>query len=293
MQVRIGAGPRVPAGYSASAISFSTLFWVGEAFLVEAEKFAWLLPFAVTLLPAGLALFWSAAAAVARLFWIEGIARVFVFADCPRASFEWLRGHVLTGFPWNVPGYALTYPLPLMQSAALFGAYGLTAIALFIFPAPLVVIADEGGRPPLQASLVPCAVAGVPIAILFAYGAWRLSAPETFVSGVKMRIVQPSVPQREKWRAEFQRKIFDDHVALSLADPQGKADSLSGITHLVWPEAAMPFFPLETPEALDILATVMPPGTTLITGALRHDPKPRPGTRHLARNAHAEQHYRS
>jgi apolipoprotein N-acyltransferase len=256
---------------------FFNLFWVGEAFLVEAEKFAWLLPFAVTLLPAGLALFWSAAAAVARLFWIEGIARVFVFAVV-LAVFEWLRGHVLTGFPWNVPGYALTYPLPLMQSAALFGAYGLTAIALFVFPAPLVAIADEGRRPSIAGIARAIALAVVPIAILFAYGAWRLSAPETFVSGVKMRIVQPSVPQREKWRAEFQRKIFDDHVALSLADPQGKADSLSGITHLVWPEAAMPFFPLETPEAIDILATVIPPGTTLITGALRHDPKPTPGT---------------
>ena len=256
---------------------FFNLFWVGEAFLVEAEKFAWLMPFAVTLLPAGLALFWAAAAAVARLFWTEGIARLFVFAVV-FAVFEWLRGHVLTGFPWNVVGYALTYPLPLMQSAALFGAYGMTAIALFVFPAPLVKLADHRRRPTGADVARAIALAAIPIAILFAYGAWRLGAPVAFVSGVKMRIVQPSVSQREKWRAEFQRKIFDDHVALSLANPQGKADSLAGITHLVWPEAAMPFFPLETPEALDVLATVIPPGTTLITGALRHYPNPTPGT---------------
>ena len=256
---------------------FFNLFWVGEAFLVEAEKFAWLMPFAVTLLPAGLALFWGAAAAVVRLFWTEGIARLFVFAIV-FAVLEWLRGHVLTGFPWNVVGYALTYPLPLMQSAALFGAYGLTAIALFVFPAPLVMLADHRRRPTGADVARAIALAAIPIAILFAYGAWRLGAPVAFVSGVKMRIVQPSVSQREKWRAEFQRKIFDDHVALSLANPQGKADSLAGITHLVWPEAAMPFFPLETPEALDVLATVIPPGTTLITGALRHDPNPTPGT---------------
>ncbi len=256
---------------------FFNLFWVGEAFLVEAEKFAWLMPFAVTLLPAGLALFWGAAAAVVRLFWTEGIARLFVFAIV-FAVLEWLRGHVLTGFPWNVVGYALTYPLPLMQSAALFGAYGMTAIALFVFPAPLVKLADHRRRPTGADVARAIALAAIPIAILFAYGAWRLGAPVAFVSGVKMRIVQPSVSQREKWRAEFQRKIFDDHVALSLANPQGKADSLAGITHLVWPEAAMPFFPLETPEALDVLATVIPPGTTLITGALRHDPNPTPGT---------------
>ena len=256
---------------------FFNLFWVGEAFLVEAEKFAWLMPFAVTLLPAGLALFWGAAAAVVRLFWTEGIARLFVFAIV-FAVLEWLRGHVLTGFPWNVVGYALTYPLPLMQSAALFGAYGMTAIALFVFPAPLVKLADHRRRPTGADVARAIALAAIPIAILFAYGAWRLGAPVAFVSGVKMRIVQPSVSQREKWRAEFQRKIFDDHVALSLANPQGKADLLAGITHLVWPEAAMPFFPLETPEALDVLATVIPPGTTLITGALRHYPNPTPGT---------------
>ena len=249
---------------------FFNLFWVGEAFLVEADKFAWLLPFAVTLLPAGLALFWAAAAALARRFWQQGLARVFVFAIA-LGVVEWLRGHVLTGFPWNVVGYSLTYPLPLMQSAALFGAYGLTAIAAFIFPAPLVMMADRDERLRWADITRAIAVAVVPIGALCLYGAWRLSAPEVFVPDVKLRIVQPSVPQREKWMAEYQRRIFDDHIALSLADPKGKKDSLAGVTHLVWPEAAMPFFPLETPEALDILAAMLPQGTTLITGAIRHD----------------------
>lgn len=252
---------------------FFNLFWVGEAFLVEADKFAWLLPFAVTLLPAGLAIFWALAAAVARVFWNEGIARLFVFAIA-LAIAEWLRGHMLTGFPWNLPGYALTYPLSLMQSAAIFGAYGLTAIALFVFPAPLVMLGDS--RVPLTPRRIAYALglAAVPLALLFAYGAWRLSGPQTFVPGVKFRIVQPSVPQREKWMAEYQRRIFDDHIALSLENPAGEKDSLAGITHLVWPEAAMPFFPLESPAALDILAGILPPGTTLITGALRHEPTP-------------------
>jgi apolipoprotein N-acyltransferase len=250
---------------------FFNLFWIGEAFLVEAEKFAWLLPFAVTLLPAGMALFWAAAAAVARLFWQEGLARLFVFAIV-LAVFEWLRGHILTGFPWDLLGYALTYPLPLMQSAALFGAYGLTAISALIFPAPMVILADYRQRPTVANLVRAFAVAAVPIAGRYTYGAWRMSAPEAFVPNVKLRIVQPSVPQREKWMAAYQRQIFDAHVALSLADPSGRVDSLKGVTHLIWPEAAMPFFPLETPDALDVLGTMLPAGTTLITGAIRHDP---------------------
>jgi apolipoprotein N-acyltransferase len=256
---------------------FCNLFWIGEAFLVEADKFAWLLPFAITLLPAALALFWGVGAAVARLFWSEGIARLFVFAIA-LSIVEWLRGHILTGFPWDLPGYALTYPLPLMQSAALFGAYGLTAIALVVFPAPLVALGDIRERTTPRAVASALLLAVVPIAVLWAYGIYRLQAPQEFVPGVKFRIVQPSVPQREKWMAEYQRRIFDDHVALSLTSPSGNKDSLAGITHVVWPEAAMPFFPLEAPLALDILANILPPGTTLITGALRHDPILPPGS---------------
>jgi apolipoprotein N-acyltransferase len=254
---------------------FFNLFWIGEAFLVEAEKFAWLLPFAITLLPAALALFWAVGAAAAYAFWTKGPARIFVFAIA-LSSVEWLRGHILTGFPWDLPGYALTYPLALMQSASLFGAYGLTAIALAVFAAPLVVLGDARARLTLTAVVRALAPSIATLAVLAGYGAWRLSEPVPDVDGVKLRIVQPSVPQREKWMAQYQRRIFDDHIALSLSDPSGKKDDLAGITHLVWPEAAMPFFPLETPLAIDILSHVIPKGTTLITGALRHEPGPTP-----------------
>ncbi len=256
---------------------FFNLFWIGEAFLVEADKFAWLIPLAITLLPAGLSLFWGLAAAAARLFWSDGISRILILAIALSIA-EWLRGHILTGFPWDLPGYALTYPLPLMQSAALFGAYGLTALALFVFPAPLVILGDSRDRLAPRGIAFALSLAIVPIGALWIYGAVRLQAPQQFVPDVKLRIVQPSVPQREKWMAEYQRRIFDDHVALSLTNPSGQKDSLAGITHLIWPEAAMPFFPLEAPVALDILSAILPPGTTLITGALRHDPALPPGS---------------
>ncbi len=248
---------------------FFNLFWIGEAFLVEADKFAVLLPFAVTLLPAGLALFWAAAAAAARSIWQPGFARVLTLAITLSAA-EWLRGHVLTGLPWNVLGYALTSPLPLMQSAALVGVYGLTPLAAVVFTGPLVMLADRDAG---AASLWPraLAVAVLPLAILWTYGAWRLTEPQTFLPDVKIRIVQPSVPQREKWLPEFQRRIFEDHLALSVANPAGTRDDLAGITHVIWPEAAMPFLPLEHPEALAAIGAMLPEGRMLITGALRRE----------------------
>ena len=246
------------------------LFWIGEAFLVEAEKFAWLLPFAVTMLPAGLALFTGFAAGIARLKWPPGIARVIVLALSLSAA-EWLRGHALSGFPWNVLGYALTAPLAMMQSASLFGVYGLTILTVAIFATPLVVAAAATQGPGrIRTIATGVAIAVVPLLLLYGFGAWRLSGgPDSTVDGVRIRIVQASVPQRDKWRAEKQGIIFQDQLDLSRRDPSGHRDDLAGITHLIWPEAAMPFLPLQHPEALAAIGELLPQGAQLISGALR------------------------
>ncbi len=246
------------------------LFWIGEAFLVEAEKFAWLLPFAVTMLPAGLALFTGFAAGIARLKWPPGIARVIVLALALSAA-EWLRGHALSGFPWNVLGYALTSPLAMMQSASLFGVYGLTILTVVIFATPLVVAAAATQGPGrIRTIATGVAIAVVPLLLLYGFGAWRLSGgPDSTVDGVRIRIVQASVPQRDKWRAEKQGAIFQDQLDLSRRDPSGHRDDLAGITHLIWPEAAMPFLPLQHPEALAAIGELLPQGAQLISGALR------------------------
>lgn len=247
------------------------LFWIGEAFLVEAEKFAWLMPFAVVLLPAGLALFMALATGAARLAWPAGVARVLLLALAIGGA-EWLRGHVFTGFPWNVLGYALTWPLELMQSASVFGIYGLTLLCVAIFAGPLVLIADATARPQNAASRVLRAVllAAVPLVGLYGLGTWRLAdGPATMLEGVKVRIVQASVPQRDKWRPEKQRQIFEDQLDLSRRDAAGRVDDLAGVTHLIWPEAAMPFLPLEHPEALAAIGDMLPEGSQLLSGALR------------------------
>jgi apolipoprotein N-acyltransferase len=87
-----------------------------------------------------------------------------------------------------------------------------------------------------------------------------------------LRIVQPSVAQREKWRPELQERIFLDHLALSATGAGGVRDGAKGITHLVWPEAAMPFLVLDSPQALAAIGRMLPERAFLITGALRAEP---------------------
>jgi len=237
------------------------LWWIGEAFLVEADIFGWLLPIAVLALPAGLALFWGLGAAAAQLFWSEDWRRIFALA-AGLGSAEWLRGHVLTGFPWNAVGYALTAGEPLMQSAALFGLYGLNVIGVFAFAAPATLApASERGR-----NLALPAIALAAIGGLAAYGLLRLqSGPQSYVPNVTVRIVQPSLSQLQKWEPENKDQVLQTY--LNLSAPPG-APLFPG-TVLVWPESAFPFELRNDPEALAAIAGLLPDGTVLVTGAYR------------------------
>lgn len=249
------------------------LYWIGIAFLVEADKFGWLLPVAITVMPAGLALFWAGAAAAAALVWRPGLARIIVLALALGAA-EWLRGHILTGFPWNVLGYALTWPLVLMQGAGLLGIYGLTLVAVPVFAAPLVMVADVGRREGRRRALRHAiAVAAVPVLLLAAYGGVRLaSAPGgDEAAGARVRVVQPSVPQEDKWRPDRQAEIFQAYLDFSRTNAAGVRDDLAGITHVIWPEASMPFLPLDRPEALIAIGEMLPDDVHLLAGALRRE----------------------
>ncbi len=248
------------------------LFWIGEAFLIEAEVFAWLLPLAVTLLPAGLALFTALAVASLDLLRRPSPADRVVMLALAFGATEWLRGTILTGFPWSVFGYALTWPLPLMQNAALFGIYGLTVIAVLIFAAPYVALMSANRAAAYR-------VFGAPVlglVALFAFGQWRLAVHPVALpaTGPLIRVVQPSIPQRERLQAENQRRIFDRHLELSVTAPDGTHDKAAGVAVIIWPEAAMPFVPLAQPVALADIGALLAGQTRLVSGALRVEPGP-------------------
>ena len=241
------------------------LWWLGAAFLVEADKFAWALPLGVVALPAFLAVFPAFAFGAARLFWPKGAGRILVLAALLGTS-EWLRGHGLTGFPWNVYGMMLTGEVHLEQVASLFGLYGLTLFAVAIGAAPATLGTGMGrsGR------WAPTCLAVASLAAFFAYGFWRVpSAPSPLVAGVKLRLMQPNLPQDAKFNGNNGAAILEHYLELSDRATSPQTPGLQAVTHLIWPESAFPFLLGRTPQALSRIAAALPPDVTLITGAAR------------------------
>jgi apolipoprotein N-acyltransferase len=238
------------------------LWWLGAALLVEADQFAWALPLAVLGVPAGLAIFTALGFAFARALWSPGSLRVFALA-AGLGGAEWLRGHALTGFPWNDFGMALAGVPILAQSAAVIGLYGLDLCAIVAFAAPATFVDRRSFRRP--ALIFAFAL----LAIMAAFGAQRLARGETrFVEGVKLRLMQPNLPQDAKFRPENGPEILRRYLALS---DQATAPTHMGVadaTHLIWPESAFPFVLSREPQALAAIAKTLQ-GAILITGAAR------------------------
>ena len=233
------------------------LYWTGAALLSDPEKFAWMVPFAVLGLPAVLALFTALAAAVTYVA-PAGVARVVALAAAWTAA-EWLRGHILTGFPWNLIGYSWTVSDAMLQVTAFVGIYGLSLMTVLVAAAP----ATLAGR-----SWLPSAMAAALLAAVWAGGALRLANAEGGeVAGVRLRIVQANIAQHHKWREDLMRAQLDRYLQLS------SAPGVAQITHIVWPETATPAALNRDPAALRIIGDLAPPAGLVLTGALRASPE--------------------
>lgn len=240
----------------------ASLYWIGIAFLVDAGTYGWLLPLAVTGLPAYLALYWGAASWLANLLGQRGLWRILVFASALTLG-EYARANLFTGFPWNTPGYAGLASLGFAQAASVVGLWGLTFLVVTASATPLLLIAKH-----YRAGL------GVLVAfgLIVAAGEWRLSAhAQTDHEKIRLRIVQPNVPQSEKWRFENSNDIFMRLLSLSDRRTPDALQGAANFTHIIWPESAVPFLMEEQETALSAVARMLPDETLLLMGGLRRE----------------------
>lgn len=270
-----GAGAGRFNGIPAAALSgwffgfgyfLAGLYWVGHAFLVDADIFGWLLPFAVVALPAGMAIYMALGFALARLVWTRDASRILSLGAALTAT-EWLRGHLFSGFPWNALGATLTGPLAFAQIASLIGLWGLTLIAILIFAAPATLFDDRSNtkRPWLAPLLAACGLIALAI-----FGTARLSAnPAGQETATRLRIMQPNLSQDVRFNYAAKADVMRHYLNLSARSTSPGSSGIGGADILIWPESAFPFFLAREPDALAQIASLLPQGAVLITGAVR------------------------
>lgn len=245
-------------------------YWISHAFLVQPEIYGWMIPFALLGLGGGLAIFPMLAVWGSWQLGKGRIARAFLLASF-WAIAEFTRGHVLTGFPWNLLGHIWAIDPAPMQFASLVGIYGLSAVTALFATLPAVWIAGRSGR--------FVALGGILIAaLLWGGGAIRLSGLPDMATELAsapadapiLQVVQPNIAQSEKWEKSLQEIHFRQLLAMSRrpADMDASQQRI-----VIWPETAATFFLETDPGRRAMIGDVLGPNDILITGAPRTFPR--------------------
>ncbi len=209
------------AGYFVFGLS-----WIANALIVDAytaEHFAWLIPFVYLGSGVIMGLFFALPA------WLSGrhkktLIRLWSFPFY-FILFEWIRGWIFTGLPWNRLGATWVDTPIILQSVSLFGVLGLSFLTLFFI---LFIFQIIYFRKKLFL-FFPVLIAFC--GIIF-YGNSRLKIPVEMTS-VRIKLIQPGLSQSTKWTRGELEKNFQLHLDLS------RTGSDSDI--IIWPESAVAF----------------------------------------------------
>ncbi len=199
-----------------------SLVWIVEPFLIEPNLTVIFAPFALILLSAILSFFWGSSFYLASFkndFKNKQISllKLIIFFSLA----EFLRSFLFTGFPWVLLGLAFI-DTPISQTLSIFGPYWLTFIIIFL------------------CFIIPTGFKGIIISItgfflLNFYGLYRYEKVMYDSTNKQIRIIQPNIEQKNKWKKELSEIHFNKLVELSSKNSEN-------VDILIWPETAVSFF---------------------------------------------------
>jgi len=228
------------------------LYWISFALFVDIKSFYWVLPLSAIIGPVILALFYGFIPLIA---WRYKSNRIIygLMIIISWSSIEWVRGHIFTGFPWNLIGYSWEYILPVMQINSVVGIYGLTFLTLIWSMTPLI----ENNKIKLAIVLSFIAIA--------LFGIIRLNSNPTKQSGnYTVRIIQANIAQNLKWDSAREWENLKKHIDLTLK----KRTIKKPISFVIWPETSISFNLNKNPNIKKIISEALPDNSIGIFGSL-------------------------
>ncbi|MCX5703726.1 MAG: apolipoprotein N-acyltransferase [Candidatus Omnitrophica bacterium] len=187
-----------------------------------------------------------------------------VFIPSVWVLLEYIRGHLITGFPWALLGYSQYINLPVIQIADITGVWGVSFLLMSANVAIVEIIWSVKRR--LWPRLRTVVIIVTPFLFLtLYYGYSRLYlAPRTYhLAPIKISVVQGNIPQELKWAPAAGSYILDKYAELTAQAARLSPDLL------VWPEASSPELLGEGGSAFEkIFSLAKAAKTSLLIGAV-------------------------
>ena len=235
------------------------LYWISISLFTDIKSFWWLVPFAISIIPAIVSILFSTFCLLFYIFKTKNtVINVLIFSIfCVIA--EYLRNFTFLGLPWNLPVNSLTFSSILLQPVSLLNSYIYSIILLILFLSKKVYKTNF-----FKAILI----------IFFGlmiFSFIKIKSNNIAKKDINIRIVQPNIPQTLKWDKEIERKNFETLINLSLSE------GYENIDYFIWPESAITYLFYEKRDNNELLnelnEKLLKDKKTLISGVITYDEK--------------------
>jgi apolipoprotein N-acyltransferase len=153
-------------------------------------------------------------------------------------ALEYARGHLLTGFPWNLLGYTQYNNLLMIQISDITAVYGVSFLLVLINAALTQMLLTLKNLRPFRELLAPILTILISIGLTVSYGAYRINEIRTAQPerSIRVGVVQGNIEQDQKWDPRFRDNILAVYTRLSQRAAEEQPDLI------LWPEASVPFY---------------------------------------------------
>ena len=231
------------------------LYWISIGISVYIDDFWWLIPICLLGMPLIFCILTSFAAAVAWKY-KENIHYVLIYTIA-WIFIEWLTTWIFTGLPWMLVGYSAGFSDIISQMASLCGVIGISFILFNLSSTFYYIWQPDVSLKKHDIYYMICI-----LGLISLFGVVRLENNPTKFLDVKVRIVQPSIAQSDKWDRDIFWQNLGLHKKASLVNTGVKPDII------LWSEAAVTA-PIQLPiirKYLNDVAKIS--GALLITGSV-------------------------
>jgi len=208
----------------------SNLYWISISLSFD-QSFKFLIPITIFFIPAFLALFYGLISYFFVILKPKTIVSSFLAFSLIFGILEFLRGSILTGFPWNLISFSFSNQLEILSITSIIGTYGFNLFCISLFTSPVILILKEK-----KIDIGVCISFFLLILSFYIYGSFyekKFNEAVTEKYDFKIRVVGSNISIDRFYNNIDPITVIEDLIEISAPNPNEKII-------FIWPEGILP-----------------------------------------------------